>query len=87
MMNDLWSPDLEMYEGPKYLALSHALRSAIRSGELAAGTKLPPVRQLAWKLSVTPGTVARAYQIVTSDGLLEATIGRGTFVVDPTTAT
>ncbi|MGB3148758.1 MAG: PLP-dependent aminotransferase family protein, partial [Paracoccaceae bacterium] len=42
---------------------------------------------LAWKLSVTPGTVARAYQIVTSDGLLEATIGRGTFVVDPTTAT
>ncbi len=42
--------------------------------------RLPTVRDLAWKLGVTPGTVARAYQIATQEGLLEAAVGRGTFV-------
>src|SRR5690606_1871443 len=50
------------------------------SGALAEGAQLPPVRELAWKAGVTPGTVARAYGIVTAEGLLEGTVGRGTFV-------
>ncbi|HQY45153.1 MAG TPA: PLP-dependent aminotransferase family protein [Paracoccaceae bacterium] len=79
-MTTIWRPDLTQFDGPKYLALSHALRDAVRSGNLPEGTRLPPVRELAWTLSITPGTVARAYQIVTQDGLLEATVGRGTFV-------
>lgn len=79
-MTTIWRPDLTQFEGPKYLALSHALRDAVRKGDLAEGVRLPPVRELAWQLSVTPGTVARAYQIVTQEGLLEATVGRGTFV-------
>jgi len=48
------------------------------------GRKLPPVRDLAWQLGITPGTVARAYQMGTDEGLLEATVGRGTFVKGPT---
>lgn len=79
-MTAIWRPDLTQFDGPKYLALSHALRAAVRKGELPAGTRLPPVRELAWQLSITPGTVARAYQIGTQEGLLEATVGRGTFV-------
>lgn len=79
-MTTIWRPDLTQFDGPKYLALSHALREAVRCGDLPEGTRLPPVRELAWSLSITPGTVARAYQIVTQDGLLEATVGRGTFV-------
>ncbi len=79
-MSKAWQPDLSRFDGPKYLALCHALRDAVRGGALPEGTKLPPVRDLAWRLSVTPGTVARAYQIVTQEGLLEATVGRGTFV-------
>jgi DNA-binding transcriptional MocR family regulator len=79
-MNTSWQPDLGSFTGPKYLALSRALREAVRSGSLAEGTRLPPVRDLAWTLGITPGTVARAYQIATQDGLLEATVGRGTFV-------
>ena len=79
-MTTIWRPDLAQFDGPKYLALSHALREAVRCGDLPEGTRLPPVRELAWSLSITPGTVARAYQIVTQDGLLEATVGRGTFV-------
>jgi len=79
-MTAIWQPDLTQFQGPKYLALSHALRDAVRTGDLTEGTRLPPVRELAWRLSITPGTVARAYQIVTQEGLLEATVGRGTFV-------
>jgi DNA-binding transcriptional MocR family regulator len=66
--------------GPKYLSLARGLREAIGRGELAEGAQLPPVRDLAWDLQVTPGTVARAYRILTQEGLLQATVGRGTFV-------
>ncbi len=80
MLDTTWTPDLTQFPGPKYLALSRALREAIRAGDLAPGAQLPPVRDLAWALKVTPGTVARAYQIATQEGLLAATVGRGTFV-------
>lgn len=75
-----WCPDLSDAEGPKYLALMRALREAIRSGQLAEGAQLPTVRELAWQMKVTPGTVARAYSLATQEGLLAATVGRGTFV-------
>ena len=78
-MGTIWRPELT-HEGPKYLALAQALREAIRVGTLAEGAQLPPVRDLAWQIKATPGTVARAYQIVTQEGLLQATVGRGTFV-------
>ena len=79
-MDTIWCPVLTEGEGPKYLALTRALREAIRVGDLREGTQLPTVRDLAWRLSVTPGTVSRAYQIATQEGLLQATVGRGTFV-------
>ena len=79
-MDTNWRPDLATYPGPKYLALLRALRDAIRDGELPQGVQLPTVRSLAWALGVTPGTVSRAYQMATQEGLLAATVGRGTFV-------
>lgn len=75
-----WQPDLTLHPGPKYMALSRALREAIRDGVLTPGMRLPTVRDLAWRLAVTPGTVARAYQMATQEGLLAATVGRGTYV-------
>jgi len=76
----IWLPDLSGQDGPKYLALTRALRDAIRDGRLAEGAQLPTVRELAWQLKVTPGTVARAYSLATQEGMLAATVGRGTFV-------
>lgn len=79
-MDTSWLPKLSDADGPKYLAIAQALREAVRRGSLAEGAQLPTVRDLAWSIKVTPGTVARAYQVLTQEGLLEATIGRGTFV-------
>ncbi len=80
MTDTSWAPDLSQFHGPKYLALSRALRDAIRCGDLPENSQLPTVRDLAWRLQLTPGTVARAYQLATQEGLLAATVGRGTFV-------
>lgn len=80
MTDTIWLPDLSQFAGPKYLALFSALRAAVRGGELAQGARLPTVRDLAWRLGMTPGTVARAYQLATQEGLLSGEVGRGTFV-------
>ncbi len=80
MTDTIWTPDLSAFPGPKYLALSRALREAVGTGQLPQGAQLPTVRDLAWRLQLTPGTVARAYQLATQEGLIAATVGRGTFV-------
>lgn len=67
-------------ERPKYVVLELAVRAAIARGDLPPGTRLPPVRDLAWRVGVTPGTVARAYARLTDDGTCEASVGRGTYV-------
>jgi len=82
-MDTIWQPSIEGRAGPKYGAVAAVIRAAIADGTLAVGAKLPPVRDLAWRLSITPGTVARAYAVLTDEGALEATVGRGTFVAPP----
>ncbi|SHG89799.1 PLP-dependent aminotransferase family protein [Marivita hallyeonensis] len=69
--------------GPKYKRVADALRTAIASGALSPGDKLPPVRELAWSLGITPGTVARAYTLLVNAREAVAEVGRGTFVADP----
>jgi len=82
-MNTIWLPSIEGREGPKYKALAEAIRDAIGDETLEVQQKLPPVRDLAWDLKITPGTVARAYTLLTDEGVLEAAVGRGTFVALP----
>ncbi len=79
-MNTIWVPDLSAASGPKFRALTEAIRTAVADGALSEGERLPPVREMAWQLKITPGTVARAYGALTDEGLLEAQVGRGTFV-------
>ncbi len=75
-----WLPDLSNAGRSKYKALALAIRRGVNAGALPRGEKLPTVRDLAYRLGVTPGTVARAYSMLTDDGLLVAEVGRGTFV-------
>ena len=81
-MGTIWAPDVSLTVGPKYKSVLAALEADILNGVLLAGTKLPPVRELAWDIKVTPGTVARAYQEGIARGLLEAQVGRGTYVLE-----
>ena len=69
----------------KFRDVVAAIRSAIAQGSLAPGDQLPPVRDLAWKLDMTPGTVARAYAALTDEGITEGQVGRGTFIAPPST--
>jgi DNA-binding transcriptional MocR family regulator len=67
--------------GPTYRALADALADAIGGGRLAAGERLPPQRDLAYRLDVTVGTVGRAYELLAQRGLTRGEVGRGTYVL------
>ncbi len=79
----MWSPDLSgTTSRSKYAALAATIRDGVASGQLQPGAQLPPVRDLAYRVGVTPGTVARAYRMLVEDRVLVAGVGRGTFVAD-----
>lgn len=50
------------------------------SGQTAAGTRLPTIRQLASDLGLSKGTVERAYELLESDGVVESRGRAGTFL-------
>lgn len=77
---DFWLPDLAGFEGPLYLAIADALAADISAGRLAAGIRLPTHRDLAEAVGVTVGTITRAYAEAARRGLVDGTVGRGTFV-------
>lgn len=65
---------------PLYLQVVDQIKARIRSGTLPAGTRLPPVRQLAGELGLTRLTVHNAYAELQADGWIESFVGRGSFV-------
>ena len=71
---------------PLYRQLHAGIASLIRSGRIAQGERLPSVRQLAKELDVSLITVVQAYQVLAADGLVQATVGRGTFAGGPQAA-
>src|SRR5438128_893713 len=62
----------------KFQRLREKLRAAITSGELSG--KLPGERQLAKKFHVNAKTLSKALTDLAAEGLLDRSIGRGTFV-------
>ena len=65
---------------PVYRQIADHIRREIEAGRLDAGDRLPTIRALARTLNVNRDTVALAYDELVSQGRLEATVGRGTFV-------
>jgi GntR family transcriptional regulator / MocR family aminotransferase len=60
--------------------ITAGLRDAVRSGRLAAGTRLPPSRTLAADIGVSRGPVVEAYEQLAAEGLLVSRQGAGTWV-------
>jgi GntR family transcriptional regulator len=69
---------------PFYRQIIDQVKAAIATGTIAAGDRLPTVRQLAVDLSINPNTVSRAYTELELTGLVETQMGSGTFVGDRT---
>jgi len=65
---------------PPFEQLRLQLLEQVKTGELAAGTKLPTVRRLAEDLGIAPNTVARAYRELEADGFIETRGRNGTLV-------
>ena len=54
---------------PLYEQLYRSLAGEMRSGTLAAGTRMPGKRRLAAELSVSVNTVDAAYQMLAAEGI------------------
>jgi GntR family transcriptional regulator len=65
---------------PPYEQIRLAIRRLVATGELGLGTRLPTVRQLASDLGIAPGTVARAFRELESEGIIETRGRHGTRV-------
>jgi GntR family transcriptional regulator/MocR family aminotransferase len=74
--------DLSGPSGPAYARLAQVLRDAIRCGQLAAESPLPPSRTLAAELGCSRWVITEAYAQLTAEGYLTATVGSGTRVRD-----
>lgn len=78
----IWSPVLQDDADTVSGRLLSALRRDIVEGRLLPGTRLPPHRDLAHRLGIGIGTVTSVYGEAARQGLLTATVGRGSFVAD-----
>jgi 2-aminoadipate transaminase len=67
-------------EVPLYRQLHESIRRSIVSGQIVQGERLPANRELAGLLGVNRTTIAAAFELLESEGLIKCLVGRGTFV-------
>jgi DNA-binding transcriptional MocR family regulator len=68
---------------PLYVQLADQLVEAIEKGEVAPGSRLPAMRDLARTLDCALVTVSQAYELLSARGRAVARPGKGTFVAAP----
>jgi GntR family transcriptional regulator len=67
---------------PLFRQIMQQIHRAVAVGRLQVGEQLPAVRILAEELVINPNTVARSYQELIREGILESRSGRGVFVTE-----
>ncbi|ARU60834.1 GntR family transcriptional regulator [Tumebacillus avium] len=67
---------------PIYQQLIEGVKGAVAKGTLTPGEKLPSVRELAGQITINHNTIAKAYQELEREGIIETLRGRGTFVAE-----
>jgi GntR family transcriptional regulator/MocR family aminotransferase len=79
--NLAWATLLDLTgSGPVHERLARALRAAIRTGRLPAGSAVPPSRALAEELGCSRWVVTEAYGQLVTEGYLAARVGSATRV-------
>jgi DNA-binding transcriptional MocR family regulator len=78
-----WHPEIRASDGPLYLAIADRLAADLQAGRVSPGQQLPTQRALADSLGIDFTTVSRGYAEARRRGLIDATVGRGTFVRAP----
>jgi GntR family transcriptional regulator / MocR family aminotransferase len=68
---------------PFYAQIYSGFRTAILSGRLGPGERLPSTRSLATELAISRLPVLMAFQQLLSEGYLVGKVGSGTYVADP----
>ena len=72
----------ERMDQPTARGLAHAVSHAIRDGLLAPGTRLPPIREIATQLALSPTTVSAGWALLARSGAIRTDGRRGTRVAD-----
>lgn len=65
---------------PVYQQVVEGVKEAIAKGLVEVGDRLPSVRELASAMTLNHNTVARAYQELERERVIEVVRGRGTFI-------
>lgn len=68
---------------PIFRQIVDQVRLAVATGRLVTGDPLPSVRALAERLLVNPNTIAKAYNELSREGIIDTQQGRGVFVARP----
>ena len=75
--------ELSVRDGvPIYRQVIHDIHDLVAAGQLSVGDELPPIRALAEQLSITPNTVAKAYDALEAEGLVIKRQGAGSYVAE-----
>ena len=65
---------------PIYEQIIEQIKLNVMKQYLKPGDAIPSVRKLALELEITPGTVAKAYQELERQQIIETIRGKGTFI-------
>ena len=67
---------------PVYQQIIDQVKRDIALGRLIKDEKLPTVRQLAKQLAINPNTIAKAYRLLESEGIIVTRPGSGAFIAN-----
>jgi GntR family transcriptional regulator len=65
---------------PVYLQIVDQVKAAAASGALQPGDSLPSIRPVAEQLRVNRNTIAKAYNELEKQGVIETVVGKGCFL-------
>lgn len=69
---------------PIYEQIVEQVKYHVVKGNIKPGMAIPSVRKLALELNITPGTVAKAYQELERQGIIETVRGKGAYIAGQT---